>query len=219
MATALKILLPDSLREQFGSVRISSRKRAPEFLITGLGDIALPRGTLTEVSGPASSGRTGLFHAALARSTRRPEFCALIDASDSFDPLSAEQAGVLLPRLLWLRSGGDAEKALKATDLVVQAGGFGLVVLDLASIPVRQARRISLASWFRLRHAVEITQAALLVVSAEHCTASCSTLHIENEATGFEMKDGLLLGLSVKASLGPRQRTHSTYGLKPPYQG
>lgn len=63
----------------------------------------LPRGCLTEICGPASSGRTSLMMSALAEATARGEVCALVDASDCFDPLSAEQAGVDLERLLWVR--------------------------------------------------------------------------------------------------------------------
>jgi hypothetical protein len=70
---------------------------------------------------------------------------------------------------LWLR-GGNAEKALKAADLVVHAGGFGVIVMDLAGVPSRDARRISLASWFRLRHAVEKTPTALVVISDQRHT-------------------------------------------------
>jgi len=63
----------------------------------------LPRGCLTEVCGPASSGRTTVLVAALAAATRRGEFCALIDASDALDPHSFATAGVDLDRLLWVR--------------------------------------------------------------------------------------------------------------------
>ncbi len=90
----------------------------------------LPQGCLTEVYGPASSGRTSLMLAAMAQSTGRENVCALVDASDAFDPASAAAAGVRLERLLWVRCGGNAEHALKAVDLLVQGGGFGLVVSD-----------------------------------------------------------------------------------------
>src|SRR5580704_11405111 len=152
----LRAEITNSLSQRFGIDLKIRDKTAPEVLPTGLKHIDIPRGTLTEISGPPSSGRTSILHAALARATRLPEFCAFIDASNSFDPLSASNAGVYLPHLLWLRC-GNAEKALKAADLVIQAGGFGVVALDLAGISSREARRISLASWFRLRHTVEKT--------------------------------------------------------------
>ena len=63
----------------------------------------LPRGGLTEICGPASSGRTSVLLALMAAMTAHGELCALVDASDSFDPKSAEAAGVELRRLLWVR--------------------------------------------------------------------------------------------------------------------
>lgn len=65
----------------------------------------LPRGALSEICGPASSGRSSLLLAALAARTAAGEACALVDVSDSFDPVSAEAAGVDLRRLLWIRCG------------------------------------------------------------------------------------------------------------------
>src|SRR6266403_550112 len=64
-----------------------------------------PRGSLVELCGPASSGRTSLAFSLLAKSTERQEACAFVDVSDSLDPLSLAAAGVELPRLLWIRCG------------------------------------------------------------------------------------------------------------------
>jgi len=64
-----------------------------------------PRGTLVELCGPASSGRTSLAFSLLAQSTERQEACAFVDVSDSLDPISLAAAGVELPRLLWVRCG------------------------------------------------------------------------------------------------------------------
>jgi len=68
------------------------------------------------------------------------------------------------------------EQVLKTTDLVLQSGGFGLVVLDLAGIPEKFVRRIPLASWFRFQRAVEHTKTALLVVSEFACAQTCATV-------------------------------------------
>ena len=91
--------------------RLSIRP-APEMVSSGILAIdaltgGLPRGCLTEICGPASSGRTSLLLAALAAATHRGEFCAIIDASDSLDPHSAAAAGVDLDRLLWVRCNDD----------------------------------------------------------------------------------------------------------------
>ena len=138
-----------------------------------------PQGCLTEVFGPSSSGRTSLMLTVMAQASCRREVCALVDSSDTFDPASAAAAGVALEQLLWVRCGGNAEHALKATDLLVQAGGFGLVVMDLADTPVGTARRISMTSWFRLRRAVEHTPTVLLVVEQQPHAKTCASLTLE----------------------------------------
>jgi recA bacterial DNA recombination protein len=173
--------------------------------ITPVDELAggVPRGGLTEVFGPASSGRTSLLLALLAQATAREEVCALVDASDAFDPQSAVAAGVDLKRLLWVRCGGKVssylfpvsrqkrvlekretrneklaflEQSLRALDLLLQAGGFGLVILDLGDIPPAIARRVPLTSWFRFRRAVEHTATALVVVAQEGLARSCASL-------------------------------------------
>src|SRR5947207_9499726 len=84
---------------------------APEMVSIGIRDLdsltgGLPRGCLTEICGPDSSGRTSVLMAALAAATRREEACALVDASDALDPASAAAVGVGFGRLLWVRCGG-----------------------------------------------------------------------------------------------------------------
>jgi hypothetical protein len=63
----------------------------------------LPRGQISEVVGPASSGRTSVAWAALAAATRRGESVALVDTFDRFDPPTAHACGIDLSRLLWIR--------------------------------------------------------------------------------------------------------------------
>ena len=95
----------------------------------------LRRGHLSEIVGGRSSGRTAAVCRALGAAVSRGELVALVDTCDRFDPESAAATGLDLSRLLWIRETGDATRALKAMNLVLQAGGFGLVVLDLADVP------------------------------------------------------------------------------------
>ena len=62
--------------------------------------------------------------------------CALVDGRDTFDPYSAQAAGVELKQLLWVRC-RNIDQAFRATDLLIQGGGFGLIALDLSDIPPR----------------------------------------------------------------------------------
>src|SRR5579872_5033543 len=94
-----------TLQKQFESVLQWQVRPAPELVRSGVSEIdaatgGLPRGCLTEIFGPASSGRTSLLISILVAATERQEMCALIDAEDSLDPVSAEAAGVRLERLL-----------------------------------------------------------------------------------------------------------------------
>jgi hypothetical protein len=97
------------LRGVTAASRLNMRP-VPEMVSTGIHAIdaltgGLPRGCLTEIFGPASSGRTSILLAALAAATQRQEECALVDVTNAFDPQSAAAARVALDRLLWVRCG------------------------------------------------------------------------------------------------------------------
>ena len=298
---------------------------APEMVSSGVAEFNLltggfPRGCLTEIYGPSSSGRTTLLLAALAAATQRGEACALVDISNALDPHSASTAGMEFKNLLWIRCGAKdpalkpehtfpespsssaylilpsadensssshvrspllspdplgekhlevrprtmmgrvrtenmkpdqiknlqaqqpgqfgidhaqrklprsyenrnpvraernpaghsaymsrdtkslarntahtlkereerklertkewarLEQALKTTDLLLQSGGFGMVVIDLSDVPEKFARRIPLTSWFRFRRAVENTSTVLLVLAQAPCARTCASL-------------------------------------------
>jgi recombination protein RecA len=171
--------LKSVLEGRFADVLRFREKPALDPLPSGVDGIDFPRGAVTEIHGPPSSGRTTLLFSALAQATAREEVCALIDVDDTFDPTSAAAAGVALERLLWIRCGGHAERALRVTDLVVQGGGFGMVAMDLGNTPPETARRIPPASWFRFRHAVQNTRSVLLVLEQLPHARSCAALSLE----------------------------------------
>jgi len=157
---------------------------APELIPTGIESFdavfgGIPRGSVTDIFGPASAGRTSLLFSLISELTARGEYCAVVDASDAFDPASAAAAGVVLSRLLWIRCSGNAEHALKTADLLLQAGGFGIVAMDLGDIAPMTARRISLASWYRLRRAVENTPTSLVVVEQAPHARACAQFAVE----------------------------------------
>ncbi|MCM3872131.1 MAG: DNA recombination/repair protein RecA [Pyrinomonadaceae bacterium] len=139
----------------------------------------LPRGAITEIFGPASSGRTSFMISALAYATTHEEVGVLIDTSDTFDPISAAEAGLNLERLLWIRCAANVEHAFKATDLLLQGGGFGIVVLDIGDLVGADARRIISSWWYRFRRVVENTPTALLVIAEDSCVRSCASLALK----------------------------------------
>jgi recombination protein RecA len=183
--------LQSVLDGRFSEVLRFREKPAQDPLPSGIPQLDFPRGAVSEIHGPPSSGRTTLLFSVLAQATARDEVCALIDVDDAFDPASAAAAGVLLDRLLWIRCGGNAERALKVTDLVVQGGGFGLVAIDLGNTPPETARRIPPASWFRFRHAVQNTRSILLVLEQAPFARSCATLSLEACRDSVAWPDGI----------------------------
>jgi len=188
---------------------------APQMVSSGIAALdaltgGLPRGCLTEICGPASSGRTTLLLAALAAATQRGEFCAVVDASDALNPQSVAYSDVELGRLLWVRCGENTlpkqnlpkekktfkseqqyaehslEQLLHATDLLLESGGFGLIALDLGDLPPQTARRIPLTTWFRFRRAVEHTPTVLLSIERQSIAGSCSSLLLKLESHRIE---------------------------------
>jgi recombination protein RecA len=135
----------------------------------------LPHGGLTEIFGPFSSGRATLLLSALASRTTHAHACALVDGRDTFDPCSAQAAGVRLERLLWVRC-RNINECLRATDLLLQGGGFGLIALDLSVLPPKTVRYVPLNVWFRFRRAVENTPTVLLLLDQESNAGTCASL-------------------------------------------
>jgi recombination protein RecA len=185
----LKVRMESALAERFPSAIGLRESPPPEMAATGIPEVdkisggGLPRGAITEISGADSSGRTSVLLSALSQATARREVCALIDADDAFDPLTAAAAFVDLNQLLWVRCGSSIEHALKTADLLLQGGGFGLVVLDMADSSTKEIRRIPSSYWFRFRRAVENSPTILLLVTRTHSARSCAWLSLEMSRT------------------------------------
>ena len=133
----------------------------------------VPRGQLSQMHGPASSGRTGVLVSLLASVTSAGALAALVDPLDRFDPASAAAAGADLARLLWLRGPrGDREEpsaraladAVAAVATLAGSGLFDLVALDLAGAGPASSRSLPSTTWLRLARLVEGTPTAIVVI-------------------------------------------------------
>jgi hypothetical protein len=151
---------------------ISDAERIAPTGIPAFDDVSggLPRGQISEIVGAVSSGRTALLTACLADATRRGELVALIDALDRFDPSSATAAGVDLDRLLWIRGDeGDrtrvVSRAIKALNLVLSAGGFGVVALDVGDVSLHALRTLPFTTWLRLQRVIAGSDTACVLVA------------------------------------------------------
>ncbi len=198
----------------------------------------LPRGHLSELSGPCSSGRMTLLLQLMAAATQRGEIVALIDTCDRLDVASATAAGVDLDRLLWIRGSGpgarvpgfgtsndrspdpgsripdpdrDTDRALKALNLVLQAGGFSLVAIDLADVPPARLRQIPFTTWPRVQRVIEGSDTACVLLTPEPLARSAGglTLSLAGRSTwaGGSDRSRLLQGVDLRVRVvSPRKR-------------
>jgi hypothetical protein len=174
-----------------------------------------PRGQLSEIHGPASSGRTGLALALLARTTTSAALAALVDPFDRLAPVSAAAAGIDLARLLWLRGpriGGEESAtrtladATAAVATLAASGLFDLLLLDVAGAD-RACRRLPGSTWLRLQRTVEETRTALVLVADGHVARGPGGVGVLLESTGWRWSGPpgpgrLLAGLAVRARAG-----------------
>ena len=178
-----------------------------------------PRGQLSEVVGPRSSGRTSIMLQTAAAATCRGELVALVDVLDMLDVESVSAAGVDLDRLLWIRghvvsnpglcrdtNQRALEQAIRAFTLVLQAGNFGLVIFDAAEAPVEAIRRLPFTTWLRLQRMVEGSQTTCLLVGGEPMARSSAGLTLRLSPhpqslvpSAARFGDHLFEGLTVEA--------------------
>jgi hypothetical protein len=131
-----------------------------------------PRGRLSEIHGPASSGKTGLALALAARITEGGALMAWVDPLDRLDPASAAAAGADLTRLFWLRGAEHSPRALgdalSAAGTLAGSGLFEAVLLDLAGVPAHDRQRLPHTTWLRLQRLVEETPTAVVLLAEAH---------------------------------------------------
>jgi RecA DNA recombination protein len=155
----------------------------PAFIFFPKKDLA--RGIIAQIFGARSSGRATVSLHILAQATQRGEVCAVVDLKDGFNPGAAAHAGVCLERLVWVRCRGNVEHALRAADLLLHAGGFGVVLLDLCEAAPRMANRIPLSYWFRFQREIENTPTILLVCGDRAYAQTCSPATVELQQRQF----------------------------------
>jgi hypothetical protein len=163
--------------------RIGSSIACLDALLNG----GIIRGRINEFVGHPSSGRTSLAALFVSAMTRQGEVVGWLDSPNAFDPASMAMAGVDLRRVLWIAthhsdghriesarpaSHGRQSALLKAAEIVLDAGGFGLVVIDFGALrhPIRQSAAL------RLARAAERSGAAVLVLATQRACGSFAAL-------------------------------------------
>lgn len=142
-------------------------------------------GKVSELVGPASSGSSAIAVATAVAATGRGELVAFLDVADALDPPSLAAVGVDLTRVLWVRP-RNLEAAVRAAELLLEAGGFTVVVVDLGPGPGDTGQRAP--------------RAPTLVSSAELTSAERGGL---GEALAAGRVEGVAPGPSASRRRGP----------------
>ena len=229
-AAALRIQIEDALATRFPAALTPVSRTICEVAATGIPaaaallDGGLPVGAISELVGPECSGRTSLALAFLAGRTAAGQICAWIDVADAFDPESAAASCVRLRQLLWVRCRDAATKApatrwkteekpwtrldqaLRVTDLLLQAGGFAAMVLDLGGMNPVHGMRIPLASWFRFRQAADRSRCSLVVLGQASFAQSSAAVVLDCAPLRTQSQGGTVLAASSFEFSRRRQR-------------
>ncbi|MDE7381777.1 MAG: recombinase RecA [Muribaculaceae bacterium] len=94
-----------------------------------LGVGGLPRGRVTEIYGPESSGKTTLAIHVIAEAQKQGGICAIIDAEHAFDRFYAEKLGVDINNL-WIAQPDNGEQALDIAEQLINSGAIDVLVID-----------------------------------------------------------------------------------------
>lgn len=180
--------LSNYLRSGSSLVRQQQIEQHPALSVPSLTPLLtkLPRGGIAEVTGPRSSGRMGVILHVLAQATAGGEVCAVLDTHDQFSPGSAAKAGVLLSRVIWIRGQNRPEQMLRAADLLLHAGGFGVIVLDLPEVVPEAWNQIPTSWWYRFQRAAEHTPTILLLCTEKPQARACAKTCIELTSPSVE---------------------------------
>jgi recombination protein RecA len=112
------------------------------------------------------------------------------------------------------------DQALRATDLLLQNGGFSAIILDLGSTPAETAWRIPQATWFRFRSACERTRATLLLLTQHPCAGSSAELVLRLAPGTLEAENDVVTGIRYTAAIertrSPQNHTSVVPIRKPP---
>jgi recombination protein RecA len=93
------------------------------------------------------------------------------------------------------------DQALRAADLLLQSGGFRVIVLDLGSTAPELAWRIPLATWFRFRAACERSRTSLILLTQHPCARSSAELVVRLETASLEADSRVMTGMRYRAEV------------------
>src|SRR5215472_13750548 len=176
-----------------------------------------PRGSLVELCGAASSGRTSLAFSLLAQATERQEACAFIDVSDSLDPMSLAAAGVELPRLLWIRCGdmGDQKPGLKSSSYFAPADKE---IGKTRSLDSASKKPVQVHGWRHPRELMRgVDKAIPGLVGKQTAFAEATRIHVVARCAGEQLerdREPPRRGIRPPRSLPSLPETYPTHSVR-----
>ncbi len=177
-----------------------------------------PRGSLVELCGPASSGRTSLAFSLLAQVTERQQACAFVDVSDSLDPISLAAAGVELPRLLWIRCGemADREPDLKSSSYFAPAEKE---IRKTRSLGSASKKPVQVHGWRHPRELMRgVDKAIPGLVGKQTAFAEPTRIHVVARCAGEQVerdREPPRRGIRPPRSLPSLRETYPTHAVRP----
>lgn len=137
---------------------------------------------------------------------------SLLQMKASIAAVMAEKQAATPAAVPAQRERGDArwsalDRALRATDLLLQGGGFRAIVLDLGSTPAEMAWRVPMATWFRFRAACERSRVSVLLLTQHPCARSSAELVVRMQPGQFEHTGSVMTGITWRSEV-ERQRKH-----------
>jgi hypothetical protein len=108
------------------------------------------------------------------------------------------------------------EQALRATDLLLQGGGFSAIVLDMGGLAPEFVSRVPLATWFRYRTAAERTQSSILLLTQFACAKSSAELVLRLQpAETLCDESTVFTGIKVRVEVARRRFTEAPGNVIP----
>lgn len=155
----------------------------------GLGIGGLPRGRITEIYGPESSGKTTLALQVIAEAQKAGGTCAIIDAEHALDPGYAKKLGVNIDNLL-ISQPDAGEQALEIADTLVRSGAIDVLVVDSVAALVPRAELEGEMGDSHMGLQARLMSQALRKITGSISRSNCVVIFINQ----IRMKIGVMFG-------------------------
>ena len=169
----------------------------------------------TEVKG-LSEAISSLLRADLTAPRSAPRFDRAGTERAQSEPNALQLPSVSLhgkntPAKPWTR----IDQALRVADLLLQAGGFSAIVLDMAGVAPEFSSRVPLATWFRYRAAAEKSQTSVLLLTQHACAKTSAELVLQLRSNSIHQQQTVFTGVEHQIEVS-RQRIAGGFGGQEP---